>query len=339
MMMKIKVKQMLLALMICISAFFTPIMAYAAEEKDTTPPIIYAEILNEILHIEASDTDTGVDAIYIGKKRINYRVDHAIDLELKDFVEIDKEIISIYAIDFAGNQSKIIELKNPFYENIHAKKPLTPSGQATVIDDVTDENGKEFYTFSTPDENVFYLIIDKQRESENVYFLNTVTEIDLLALTEKKTEKSISDESVIPEMTICNCINKCVVGEVNTLCPICKNELKACIGEPLESPVTEESNPEPPKKQNSGSMIFIFFAVAVIGGAGYYFKIYKPKHDLDDAEDLDDLLDDSDDEIEINEDKKMSEDKEASQFKTKDENNTDAIAYDDYPDDEPEQEE
>ena len=38
----------------------------------------------------------------------------------------------------------------------------------------------------TPDENVFYLIIDKQRDSENVYFLNAVTESDLMALAQKR---------------------------------------------------------------------------------------------------------------------------------------------------------
>lgn len=40
--------------------------------------------------------------------------------------------------------------------------PLTPDGQATVLDNATNEDGKEFYTIQTPDENVFYLIIDNQ---------------------------------------------------------------------------------------------------------------------------------------------------------------------------------
>ena len=65
------------------------------------------------------------------------------------------------------------------------EKPLTPDGQATVVDDVTDGDGKEFYTIVTPAENTFYLVIDKQRDSDNVYFLNAVTESDLLALAEK----------------------------------------------------------------------------------------------------------------------------------------------------------
>ena len=30
-------------------------------------------------------------------------------------------------------------------------------------------------------------------------------------------------------------------------------------------------------------------AVLAVGGLGYYFKIYKPKHELDDAADLDEF--------------------------------------------------
>ena len=63
-------------------------------------------------------------------------------------------------------------------------KPFTPDGTGTVVDNATDEDGKEFFTITTPNENVFYLIIDRQRTEENVYFLNAVTEKDLLALAE-----------------------------------------------------------------------------------------------------------------------------------------------------------
>lgn len=59
------------------------------------------------------------------------------------------------------------------------QNPFTPDGTGTVVDNATDEDGKEFYTITTADESVFYLVIDKQKTSENVYFLNTVTTDDL----------------------------------------------------------------------------------------------------------------------------------------------------------------
>ena len=58
---------------------------------------------------------------------------------------------------------------------------FTPEGTGTVLDSATgQEDDKQFYTITTADGNVFYLIIDGKRDSENVYFLNGVTEEDLL---------------------------------------------------------------------------------------------------------------------------------------------------------------
>lgn len=83
-----------------------------------------------------------------------------------------------------------------------------PCGTGTVVEQ-TDEDGKEFYTIMTADENVFYLVIDRQRETENVYFLNAVTEADLLPLAELPVEKEpvptpvptpVADASPMPEV-------------------------------------------------------------------------------------------------------------------------------------------
>ena len=68
--------------------------------------------------------------------------------------------------------------------------PFTPEGSATVVDNATDSHGKEFYTIMTPDENVFYLVIDKQRDSENVYFLNAVTESDPVSYTHLRAHET-----------------------------------------------------------------------------------------------------------------------------------------------------
>ena len=76
------------------------------------------------------------------------------------------------------------------------QNPFTPDGTGTVVDNATDEDGKEFYTITTADESVFYLVIDKQKTSKNVYFLNTVTTDDLLPLAEqgKEPPKEVTPE-------------------------------------------------------------------------------------------------------------------------------------------------
>ena len=73
-------------------------------------------------------------------------------------------------------------------------KPLTPDGTGTVINNVTNEDGKEFFTITTPSKHVFYLIIDRQKNAENVYFLDAVTDKDLLALA-KSDNEDVSDSS------------------------------------------------------------------------------------------------------------------------------------------------
>ena len=176
--------------------------------------------------------------------------------------------------------------------------PLTPDGQGTVIDNVTEADGKEFFTIMTPDENVFYLIIDRQRDSENVYFLNAVTESDLMALAEKDAEGANTEtESAIPEPEpVCTCDEKCAPGEVDTDCPVCVLNLKQCAGKEKQvQDVETETDAEASEQPKRGANAWILILVAVAAGlAGYYFKVYKPKKDLEDAEDIDDLIRDDD---------------------------------------------
>lgn len=123
--------------------------------------------------------------------------------------------------------------------------PLTPDGTGTVVDNATDADGKEFFTITTADEAVFYLVIDRQKSTENVYFLNAVTVADLLALAE-------SSGAVIP------------------VTPDPEPE-----PDPEPSP---EPELEPESKGGGAGMLLVVLAVVGIGGgAGWYFKIYRPK--------------------------------------------------------------
>lgn len=191
--------------------------------------------------------------------------------------------------------------------------PLTPDGQATVLDNATGEDGKEFYTIQTPDENVFYLIIDNQRDTENVYFLNAVTEADLMALAVKEDDTPQTDAIPDPEPA-CICTEQCAAGEVNTACPVCTLTRKDCTGKaPVTDTETEpDEKPEKTKSGGSGTLILVLLVALAAGGAGYYFKIYKPKKDLDDAEDFDELTG-GDEEETVNEDEDVDAQEETRQ--------------------------
>ncbi|NSD66300.1 DUF4366 domain-containing protein, partial [Fusicatenibacter saccharivorans] len=85
------------------------------------------------------------------------------------------------------------------------------------------------------------------------------------------------------ELPACSCTEKCAPGAINTDCEVCATNMTECAGTaPEPAPVTEpveEPEPEPQQKSNTGTLLLIL-AVAVLGsGAGWYFKIYRPKHE------------------------------------------------------------
>ena len=161
-------------------------------------------------------------------------------------------------VAYAGGGPETEE--TPIVETTPEPNPFTPAGTGTVIDNATDADGKEFYTIMTPNENVFYLIIDRQRETENVYFLNAVTEQDLMALAEVSGDTA---QSATPEPT-------------------------PAAPEPTPEP-TPDPTPEPEKGGNMGMMVVVVLVVLAGGGAAYYFKIYRPKQEQADiSEDYDD---------------------------------------------------
>jgi hypothetical protein len=95
---------------------------------------------------------------------------------------------------------------------------------------------------------VFYLVIDRQKSAENVYFLNAVTVDDLLSLAAQPESKP--GAAVVTPPT----------------------------------PAPDESKPaETPTPQgqgggnNAGMWIFIAAFAVIGGGAAWYFKIYRPK--------------------------------------------------------------
>lgn len=164
---------------------------------------------------------------------------------------------------------------------------FTPEGTGTVLDQATGADDKYFYTITTEDGNVFYLIVDGKRDANNVYFLNGVTEADLLALAEKED----GTISAVPPVETCTCTDKCEAGKVNTTCAVCKNDLTGCTGKAAQPTEPEPSAPETPEagKSNTGMIVFIVIAVLVVGVAGYYVKVIRPKRQADeDDEDFED---------------------------------------------------
>jgi len=240
--MRNRIIEVFIVMVFIISALFMPITAYAVEETEATePPAVTAETTDE--------EDEVIEVIEVNSDKTGY-MDYTggLDEDSPGGFATMLDLLNMLGAAGAEPDEPAIP-KDPM--------PFTPGGQATVTDRATDNDGKEFYTFTTPDGNVFYLIIDHERANDNVYFLNTVTEPDLIALAEQ-AGKPISE----------NAVPATVVPGIPD-------------GKPIEDGPVDGSDKETPPKENggvnNGMIIFIVIAVLAVGGTGYYIKIVRPK--------------------------------------------------------------
>lgn len=271
--MKNKLLSLMTALLVVTGILAMPITVSATGGDDTTPPELIAVIDGENLKVSATDDISGVEGIYVND---DWVTDSSATIPLKDYGDSQ---ICIYAVDYAENYSEVIILENPGYKESTSTIPsgaLTPDGTGTIMDSVADGE-KQFYTITSEAGNVFYLIIDGDRDSNNVYFLNGVTEEDLLALA----EKSGGTISSIPAEEVCTCADKCEAGLVNISCAVCKNELTKCKGTPKATEPEETIIVDPiPEENDTGTILILLIAVVAVCGAGYYVKIVRPKQQI-----------------------------------------------------------
>lgn len=140
--------------------------------------------------------------------------------------------------------------------------PFSIPGNGEVLDDKQEDETKEFLTIQTKNGNTFFLVLDRSNNTENVYMLSMVDENDLAEFidTEKNEE---TPQVVLPET------------------------------EKTQTEIPEESETETVRSEKSGSMnTGALLAIGLLAaggiGAGYYFKVVKPKKEeaQEDGEDL-----------------------------------------------------
>lgn len=170
---------------------------------------------------------------------------------------------------------------------------FSEEGQFVTRDLLYDANtNKQFITVQTKGGSTFYLVIDydkpvdEEGEQYETYFLGVVDESDLLAALEASGG----------ELPACTCTEKCAAGAVNTDCPVCATNMAECAGvepEPEPEP-TEDPAPEPDAGFPAGTLLLALAVVVIGGGAGWYFKIYRPKQEQAAAQAEEDYSDEPD---------------------------------------------
>ena len=206
---------------------------------DFTKPTLNAAVNSGTLTVQASDTDSGIKAVYVNGFEFTNLTNGTINIRMEQF-DTGYQYFTVQAMDNAGNMSENYRVNNPYYstgnngskyklpESAEATKPA--SSMAKVTDHIktdsqgnmisankevtaaskTEEKkkslaeadqmektpeyttvsgqGREFYTIEAKTGKVFYLIIDRNGENEDVHFVTDITENDLLNVTEENSE-------------------------------------------------------------------------------------------------------------------------------------------------------
>jgi len=170
-------------------------------------------------------------------------------------------------------------------QNAQNTQSLTPDGTGTVVDNIVTVNEIEFFTVSTESGNDFFLVIDRQRTSNNVYLLNHVTESDLLALAQARGESLDIAAVQQPE-----------APQVPTLDEIMLAVQESLLQQSQETAQAINTQPQPQTSQsNAAGIVLIIVVLLALGGGGFYaYKILLPK--LQKANNGNDAIEEDEDE-------------------------------------------
>lgn len=172
-----------------------------------------------------------------------------------------------------------VEIGNKDYSSILGYSPAEP-GAGTMHDktvtDGSDDGAKVFYTVTTAEGDTFYMIIDQNQNTDNVYLLNAVTRADLEALAADDGPEATEDKEE-------------------------DNLLTALQNEKSKDASIKETASE--KDSGMSSKLIMLAVIFIAGGTYYYLKIYKNKKDqqmdIMDAMDMEDFApEEADDEEE-----------------------------------------
>lgn len=189
-------------------------------------------------------------------------------------------VLSIFLIkpvitQAGGGEEIVVDVDGTVIENVGTDNKEYPVKENVENSNRIESDSRQFITFKTKDEKMFYLIIDHDKEQDNVKLLTDVKESDLESLVKEKDKT-----------------------------PVVKQEdSQVNLDKSNETIKQEEVKKEEPKTKSSlGSYIILGIVILVIIGIAYYFKVVKPKKDKEkynEEEEEDDFFLESGDEEKV----------------------------------------
>jgi hypothetical protein len=300
---------------------------------DREAPAIKAKIEGRSLRAEADDSQSGVESIYVNGICYDDLTNDTLDVRLRDIAADDEQEIFVYAVDYAGNRSRTVSIKNPEYIPPASSAPAAtavqtpvPVVQAPAVSQPTESANAQSPVVKlesekpsaesnpgsiTPTDGSGTVIENSVKTPGEREFFTITTQAgnDFYIVVDK--EKADQNVYLLSEVTEDDLAGLAKPGaspvpEIPATVPTLEPEPEV---EPT-TPPTSEPPTTPEKSSNTGSIALIIAVVVVCGGAAYYLKIVRPKKNAADPyEDEEDGIgeDDSDYDNEYEQDGDESE--------------------------------
>ena len=306
---------------------------------DSTPPTVKAGVSGEVICIEATDSISGVAAVYVNGHKLKYS-GTTLDANIREYAD-GKQQIAIYAVDLAGNVSQKVYVKNPFYGRDDSsssssdskpsatKKPssgsakTTPKPTATPMPTDVPQATMQPQTTAAPDIDALYALLvqlaggaetGEPTEGKPFSMGGNMKTVDLLysKATNKQfiTVQTRKGETYYLVIDYDKPLDKDgeqyetyflnLVDDRDLFGVVSKDEQPT--PEPTATPTpkpTAEPKPEAEKTTDSTAMMALMLLVVLIAGGAAAFVVLGKKRDAQPRYNTE--LDDDDDEEEIGE--------------------------------------
>ncbi len=306
---------------------------------DSTPPTVKAGVSGEVICIEATDSISGVAAVYVNGHKLKYS-GTTLDANIRAYAD-GRQQIAIYAVDLAGNVSQKVYVKNPFYGRDDSgssgndskpsatKKPssggtkTTPKPTATPMPTDVPQATMRPQTTAAPDIDALYALLaqlaggaetGEPTEGKPFSMGGNMKTVDLLysKATNKQfiTVQTRKGETYYLVIDYDKPLDKDgeqyetyflnLVDDRDLFGVVSKDEQPT--PEPTATPTpkpTAEPKPETEKTSDSTAMMALVLLVVLIAGGAAAFVVLGKKRDAQTRYNTE--LDDDDDEEEIGE--------------------------------------
>lgn len=307
---------------------------------DSTPPTVKAGVSGEVICIEATDSISGVAAVYVNGHKLKYS-GTTLDANIREYAD-GRQQIAIYAVDLAGNVSQKVYVKNPFYGRNDSgssgndskpsatKKPssggakTTPKPTATPMSTDVPQATMQPQTTAAPDIDALYALLaqlaggaetGEPTEGKPFSMGGNMKTVDLLysKATNKQfiTVQTRKGETYYLVIDYDKPLDKDgeqyetyflnLVDDRDLFSVVSKDEQPT--PEPTATPTpkpTAEPKPEAERTTDSTAMMALVLLVVLIAGGAAAFVVLGKKRDAQPRYNTE--LDDDDDEEEIGED-------------------------------------